>query len=219
MARLEARDLYRFYHSGEEETAALKGVDLSLSAGEFVALVGPSGSGKSTLLACLAGLDIPDGGSVLLDGTAISRRSEAERAGFRARYVGMLMQSGNLIEHLTVADNVALPAYLAGRRGASGRRELLDRLGLALRAPALPSELSGGETARAGLAVALSAAPVVLICDEPTAEVDTETERAVVDLLQEEAARGTAVLVATHSDVLASRAHRIVRLDDGRVVG
>ncbi len=218
MSLLEARGLYRFYHSGEEETAALKGIDLSLSMGEFVALVGPSGSGKSTLLACLAGLDDPDGGSVVLDGQRISRRSEAERAGIRARYIGMLMQTGNLLEHLTVAGNVALPRHLVGRPSAPADSELLGRLGLADRARSLPAQLSGGETARAGLAVALSASPALLICDEPTAEVDAGTEQLVLDLLRERTERGVAALIATHSTVLAKAADRIVRLDDGRII-
>src|SRR5712664_2011785 len=103
---LEARELYRFFHSGDDETFALRGVSMSLGAGEVVAVVGPSGSGKSTLLACLAGLDEPDGGHVVVAGNRITRRDEATRAGLRARWIGMLLQSGNLIEHLSVAQNV-----------------------------------------------------------------------------------------------------------------
>ena len=216
-AALVAKGLYRFFHQGDEETAALRGVDLSLDSGEFVALMGPSGSGKSTLIACLAGLDDPDGGSVELDGQRMSRRPEEQRARLRARSIGILMQSGNLLEHLSVADNMRLQRQLA-RSGGEAPAALLERLGLSHRANALPSQLSGGEAARAGLAVALSAAPVVLICDEPTAEVDEETEGDIISLLREQLARGVAVLVATHSAALAAGADRIIKLDDGRIV-
>jgi putative ABC transport system ATP-binding protein len=218
MLILAATELYRFYHKGDEETAALKGVSLTLAPGEFVALRGPSGSGKSTLLACLAGLDDPDGGNVELAGERLSRRPETQRAQLRARYVGLLLQSGNLFEHLTVAGNIALQQRLAGRGAHPAVAPLLDRLGIAARAASLPSQLSGGEAARAGLAVALCTAAPLLICDEPTGEVDAATERDITALLREQLARGAAVLVATHSDVLAAAADRVVRLDDGRLV-
>jgi putative ABC transport system ATP-binding protein len=218
MPVLTARGLYRFYHKADEETAALKGVDLTLEAGEFVALRGPSGSGKSTLLACLAGLDDPGGGSVDVAGERISRRPEAQRARLRARFIGMLMQSGNLVEHLDVENNMALQRYLAGRPADESPADLLNQLGLAHRKKSLPSQLSGGEAARAGLAVALSAAPALLICDEPTAEVDAETERDIIALLHDQRQRGAAVLIATHSDILARVADRVVTLDDGRIV-
>ena len=217
-AVLVARGLYRFFHSGDEETAALKGVDLTLAAGEFVALMGPSGSGKSTLLACLAGLDDPDGGTVELNGERLSRRPESQRARLRARFLGMLMQSGNLLEHLSVEGNMALQRSLAKSNSAEHPAALLERLGLSHRRASLPSQLSGGEAARAGLAVAMSAEPALLICDEPTAEVDAETESDIIRLLHEESRRGAAVLVATHSEVLARASSSIVRLDDGRVV-
>ena len=181
MGIVEAAELYRFYHSGDAEVAALRGVTLSLHKGEFIALLGPSGSGKSTLLNLLAGLDEPDGGHVDIEGFRLSRRPETARAAIRARHIGMFMQSGNLFDHLSVADNIRLQRLLAGK---SSRNEammsLAGRLGLSAHWNALPAELSGGEAARAGLAVALSAEPSVLLCDEPTAEVDAETERAAV---------------------------------------
>lgn len=215
---LVATGLYKFYHSGDEETAALRGVDLSLDAGSFTALMGPSGSGKSTLLACLAGLDDPDGGSVAIDGQTISRRPEPRRARLRARHIGMLMQNGNLLEHLSVTDNMRLQQVISCKDSAATRSELLGRLGLAHRANALPSQLSGGESARAGLAVALSPAPALLICDEPTAEVDADAEQDIIALLRQQAGRGIAVLVATHSDVLAKATASVVRLEDGKIV-
>jgi putative ABC transport system ATP-binding protein len=215
---LEARSLYRFYRAGEEETLALQGVSLILATGEFVAVTGPSGSGKSTLLSCLAGMDNPDGGSVRIAGQRISHRPEPERARIRARHIGMLFQSTNLIEHLTVAQNLTLVQSLAGggRRGR-GRRDVLSLLGLDERLGAYPSELSGGELARAGLAIALANDPAVLLADEPTGEVDTVTESRVLDLLAAAAARGTAILIASHSPAVAAAATRVIRLDDGRL--
>jgi len=230
---VDGRELYRFFHIGDDETFALRGVSVSVSAGELVAVVGPSGSGKSTLLACLAGLDEPDGGHVTIAGQRITRRDEAMRAGLRARWIGMLMQSGNLLDHLNVAQNIqaarALVPRVPGSRrngqpsrgrmshGDAGR--LLDDVGLAGRASARPSTLSGGEAARAALAVAMANDPPVLFADEPTGEVDQEAEIRVLDLLRGRADRGKAVLVVTHSETVAMAADRVVRMIDGRVTG
>ena len=214
---LEAQDLYRFYHVGDDETLALRGVSLTVASGEMVAITGPSGSGKSTLLACLAGLDEPDGGWVRVAGNTMSRRPEPERAALRARHLGMLFQSGNLIEHLTISENVALAQRLARHRSPARARELLDGLGLTGRATARPSQLSGGESARAGLAVALANDPAVLLADEPTGELDGSTQDRVLELLRAEASRGTAVVVVTHNNVVAAASDREIRLADGQV--
>jgi putative ABC transport system ATP-binding protein len=216
----EATDLYRFFHAGDDETLALRGVSLSVHAGEVVAVTGPSGSGKSTLLTCLAGLDEPDGGVVRIDGERISRRPEDERARVRARRVGMLFQQANLIGHLSIDDNMALAQRLARRGtdpGAPSRAALLERCGIASRASARPAQLSGGELARAGLAVALANQPRLLLADEPTGELDEVTARRVVDLLQLQAASGAAVVIVTHSPEVAARADREIRLRDGRI--
>ncbi|HLJ59402.1 MAG TPA: ABC transporter ATP-binding protein [bacterium] len=218
MVVLEAFDLYRFYHTRDDETRALRGVSLHVDAGDLVALVGPSGSGKSTLLACLAGLDEPDGGCVTLLGRRLTRRPEAERAAMRAAGIGILLQSGNLFDHLSVEDNVALGMRLAGKFDARRLSEVIAAVGLHGRRRARPSRLSGGEAARAGLAVALAAAPVVLLADEPTGEVDAETEAEILNLFDTRRRAGGATLIATHSDALAARADRIIRLLDGRVV-
>ncbi|MFM0557256.1 ABC transporter ATP-binding protein [Paraburkholderia sediminicola] len=217
--RLEAFELYRFYHRGDDETAALRGISLQLNAGEFVALLGPSGSGKSTLLACLAGLEEPDGGHVDVMGQRLSRRPEALRAALRGQHIGMLMQSGNLFEHLTVEGNMRLQMSLAGKKDRKKLDALLGVTGLAERRRAYPSQLSGGEAARAGLAVALSADPKVLLADEPTAEVDAATETLILSHLVERCHgnRDTA-LIATHSEALAARADRMLAIRDGRLV-
>ncbi|MGT2504685.1 ABC transporter ATP-binding protein (plasmid) [Bradyrhizobium guangxiense] len=184
----------------------------------MVALMGPSGSGKSTLLACLAGLDEPDGGHVELLGERLTRLPEADRAKRRAASVGVLMQSGNLFPTLSVGDNVKLPMLLARKKDPAWTEKLLRGVGIAERRGARPGQLSGGELARAGLAVALAARPRVLLADEPTGEVDAATEGFILDFLNEQRQAGTAILVATHSRALADRADRIVRLRDGRVV-
>jgi putative ABC transport system ATP-binding protein len=214
---LEARNLYRFYHADDEETVALCGVSLRVDPGEMVAIVGPSGSGKSTLLACLAGTDEPDGGEVRILGERITRRPEPQRAAIRGRSVGFLFQSDNLIEHLTVEENVLLPMRLVCKEDDRRVRALLDALGLIHIRRAYPGQLSGGQAVRAGLAVALAAGPKILFADEPTGEVDAATESWVLGLLEEHCRDGGAVVVATHSAALAQRASRIVKIADGKV--
>jgi putative ABC transport system ATP-binding protein len=215
---LEARELYRFFHTGDDETFALRGVSLSLAPGEMVAVMGPSGSGKSTLLACLAGLDEPDGGHVVVAGQRISRRPETTRAALRARWIGVLQQSGNLFDHLTVAQNVELAQELAGGTHARHVDEILTQVGLGDRASARPTTLSGGEAARAGLAVALANDPPVVLADEPTGEVDQVSESRVLDLFRRGTEAGAGVLVVTHSARVADAADRVVRLLDGKIV-
>jgi putative ABC transport system ATP-binding protein len=214
---LDARTLYRFYRVGDAETMALQGVSLSLQSGEFVAVSGSSGSGKSTLLACLAGMDDPDGGTVDVAGQRISHRRESERARIRARHIGMLFQQDNLFAHLSVRNNLALVRSLVGRRRRAHHPDLLGPLGLTDRADAYPGQLSGGELARAGLAIALANTPDLVLADEPTGELDSVTETQVLELLSEAAARGAAVLVASHSPAVTTAADRVVRLIDGQI--
>ncbi len=214
---LVATDLYRFFRSGDEETLALCGVSVSVASGEVVAVVGPSGSGKSTLLACLAGLDEPAGGCVWIGGERLSHRPETERARIRARRVGVLLQSGNLLGHLSVRDNLRLARRAAGCRPARSAAEALARVGLDDRAHALPRQLSGGELARAGLAVAIANNPDVLLADEPTGELDGETEQRVLRLIREHATDGAGVLLVTHSPEVLRFADRVIALHDGRV--
>jgi len=214
-APLEAESLYRFFHAGDDETLALRGVSLIVEAGELVAVSGPSGSGKSTLLTCLAGLDEPDGGSVRICGERLSRRPEYERASVRARSIGMLFQQENLVGHLTVEQNLRATRALARGRRDRRARELLADVGLEGRAQALPRWLSGGELARAGLAVAIANEPPVILADEPTGELDEATSRTILALLRERADAGAAVLVVTHDPEVATGADRELRLRDG----
>jgi putative ABC transport system ATP-binding protein len=218
-ALLRADSLYRFYHAGDDETLALQGVSLRVGAGELVAVTGPSGSGKSTLLACLAGLDEPDGGMVTLDGERLSRRPEERRAALRASKLGMLYQHANLVGHLSVTDNVELARRLGDAdRRHDWRATLLESCGITARAGARPSQLSGGELARAGLAVALANDPPVLLADAPRGALDEVTAQRVLALLRDRADAGTAVLIVTHNPEVAAAADREIRLRDGRVV-
>jgi putative ABC transport system ATP-binding protein len=217
-AVLTAESLYRFFHAGDDETLALQGVSLAVERGEVVAVTGPSGSGKSTLMSCLAGLDEPDGGMVRIDGERISRRPEEERARIRGRLLGVLYQQANLVGHLSVADNVRLVQQLGrGDGGAARRAEVLERCGIAGRAHARPSELSGGEVARAGLAAALVNDPPVILADEPTGELDEVTAVRILGLLRQRAREGAAVFVVTHDPGVASAADREIHLRDGRI--
>ncbi len=214
---IEAHDLYRFFHAGDDETLALRGVSLAVAPGEIVAVMGPSGSGKSTLLQCLAGLDEPDGGFVMVSGERMTRRPEAERAALRARSLGVLLQSANLVEHLSVADNVRLQLHLA-RKPPERISPLLRSVGMLPRARAYADELSGGEVARAGLAVALAAEPAVILADEPTGDVDAATEELILAALSAHVEKGGAAIIATHSEAVARFADRVVKLADGRII-
>jgi putative ABC transport system ATP-binding protein len=224
--------VHRFFFSGDDaEVAALKDVTFSVAPGEFVAVVGQSGSGKSTLLNLMAGLENPDGGSVWIGGRRISHRDRAEQAAWRGSSIGVLTQGSGLIDHLTVAANVDLGGFLRTRARRSRRARpgtpsdaatmrpttdaLLHGVGLSSRGAARPSTLSGGETARANLAVALAGAPDVLLADEPTAEVSREEEVRVIELITALRPPGGATVIVTHSAAVARAADRILRLDGG----
>jgi putative ABC transport system ATP-binding protein len=217
MALLEARELYRFYHSGDEEVRALRGVDVHVETGEFVAVMGPSGSGKSTLLLCLAGLDEPDGGDVIVLGERMTRRSEPTKSELRSRAIGIMLQTNNLFDHLSVEQNVGFAQSIHGTQDRSWSNDVLARLGITARQTARPAELSGGERARASLAVALARKPKILVLDEPTGEVDADAEAVIVGMLKQHCTDGGAAIVATHNRALAKSATRLIPIMDGRI--
>jgi putative ABC transport system ATP-binding protein len=215
---VRAQGLHRFFRRGGEEVAALRDVSLILAPGETVAVVGPSGSGKSTLLNLLAGLDDPDGGSVTVTGLPMSHQPASTQARLRGRRIGVLTQTSGLVEHLDVLDNLRLGgSFRPTVPGTSELLALLEAVGLRSRARGRPSTLSGGETARANLAVALSGGPALLLADEPTAEVSRDEEATVLDLLRALQPAGGATVLVTHSSAVAESADRVVHLVDGQV--
>jgi ABC-type lipoprotein export system ATPase subunit len=219
---LVARGLYHIYRERDIETIALRGADLSLPAGSWTSVVGPSGCGKSTLVHVLAGLLEPSGGSVLIEGEDITRLPAAERAIRRRRRIGVVMQRENLHPLLDVSTNVSLPLRLDGRSKRDVRdqvMELLDAVGLADRADQPCRQLSGGEAQRVAIAVALAPAPIVLLADELTGELDEESTMAVLELLDDLRARkSTAILTVTHNPLVAQRADHPYTMRDGLLV-
>ena len=200
---------------------ALRGVDLRMESGEFVAVMGPSGCGKSTLLNLVAGLDRADDGTIAVAGEDVTGRSEDDLARLRRRHIGIVFQFFNLLEGMSVLENVALPAVVAGskRRQAETRaRDLLDLLGLSDKARAAPGVLSGGQRQRLAIARALANEPTLLLADEPTGALDSEGGMEVMELFKRLHAGGQTIILVTHNDDVAASATRLVRMRDGRVV-
>ena len=206
-------------YPGAQPVVALDSIDLAISAGEFVAVVGPSGGGKSTLLHLVAGIDRATSGSLRVGGRDVATLSERELTLYRRREVGVVFQFFNLLPHLTVRENVELPRLLDGKRDAAARAgDLLDRVDLARRKDAYPGELSGGEMQRAAIARGLVTGARLLLADEPTGNLDSRHGDEVLLLLDEvRRERGVTLILATHSEIAARRADRIVELADGRV--
>ena len=222
MAILEARSIFKTIDSGTHRVEILKGIDLVVPKGQFIAIMGASGSGKSTLLGLLAGLDSPTSGSIVIDGVEISGLAEDKLALVRGKKLGFVFQSYQLIPTLTAEENVLLPHELAGGDVASGldrARELLKSVGLGDRLDHYPVQLSGGEQQRVALARAFMGKPPILMADEPTGNLDSTNGAHVLDLLISLNQReGTTMVLVTHDRALASRADRIVTLSDGMVV-
>ena len=216
---IELRQLTKCLPSGDRLLTILDAVDLSIAAGEFVAVLGPSGSGKSTLLGLAAGLDRPTSGAVLIDGAAIQDLSEDALARLRRRKIGFVFQSFQLLSNMTALENVLLPLELAGSaRPLERARTLLDRVGLAERGHHYPAQLSGGEQQRVALARAFGPRPQILFADEPTGNLDGATGARILDVLDELRADVHATLVlVTHDPEIAKRADRRIYLRDGRV--
>ena len=199
---------------------ALRGVDLDIAPGEFVAVMGPSGCGKSTLLNLVAGLDIADEGEITIAGEEITGRTEDDLARMRRQHIGIVFQFFNLLEGMTVLENVVLPAVIAGtkRKPAETRaRDLLDLLGLGDKAKEMPGVLSGGQRQRLAIARALANEPTLLLADEPTGALDSEGGHEVLELFRRLHADGQTILMVTHNDEVAAAADRIVHMRDGRV--
>lgn len=217
---LSVGSVYKSIARGRDTIEILRGVSFDLQRGEMVALMGPSGSGKSTLLGIVAGLDRPTSGRVTVAGTEIGYLPESKLASFRADNVGMVFQAYNLIPTLTALENVQLPLLVPGReRGNIARaRTVLEEVGLGHRLNHQPAQLSGGEQQRVAVARALVAEPPLIIADEPTGNLDSETGDALIDLLIDLRARHhTTILLATHNPAVAQRADRILHMHDGRL--
>ena len=219
---LEVRALRKTYDAEGAPVRALRGADLTMKTGEFVAIMGPSGCGKSTLLNMVAGLDSPDEGEITLAGEALAGKDENALARLRRRHIGIVFQFFNLLEGMSVLENVAMPAMIAGakRKAAETRaRDLLDLLGLADKARAAPGVLSGGQRQRLAIARALANQPTLLLADEPTGALDSAGGAEVMELFRRLHADGQAILLVTHDQTVAAHADRIAQMRDGRMVG
>ena len=223
MARLiELKDVYKIYGEGlESEVRALDGISLVIQKGEFVAIVGQSGSGKSTMMNVLGCLDIPTRGDYWLDGVNVRELSDKELSRIRNRQIGFIFQQYNLIQSLSVLENVELPLIYQGIR-ADDRydmaMEALERVGLANRVKHKPTEMSGGQQQRVAIARAIATRPPIIMADEPTGALDSHTGLEVLGFLQQLNKEGTTVILITHDNGIAATARRIVRLADGRIV-
>ena len=218
---LEAHDVRRTFDAATSPVRALRGVDVVVHAGEFVALTGPSGCGKSTFLGIVAGLERADAGRVVVAGTEVTTLGDDALAELRARHVGIVFQFFNLIEGISALDNVALGALVAGvhRKEAEQRaHDLLDLLGLLDKARASPSALSGGQRQRLAIARALVNEPTLLLADEPTGALDSDGGAEVLELFTRLNERGQTILMVTHDPDIAERASRLVRMRDGQIV-
>lgn len=220
MAVLKAENLIKIYGKGENQVKALNGVSLSVEKGEFVAVVGTSGSGKSTLLHMLGGLDRPDSGKVYVDGKDIFALKEEELTIFRRRKIGFVFQSYNLVPVLSVYENVVLPVELDGKKADRAFvNDILDTLGIREKAANLPGQLSGGQQQRAAIARALAAKPAILLCDEPTGNLDSRTSQDVLGLLKISGQKfSQTIVMITHNEEIAQMADRIIRIEDGRIL-
>ncbi|MFF4792632.1 ABC transporter ATP-binding protein [Streptomyces sp. NPDC001276] len=219
-ALLRAEGLVKTHHGQGAPARAVRGVDLSVTRGEFVAVTGPSGAGKSTLLHLLGGLQRPDEGSIWLDGRCTDSYGEARWAEERRNGIGIVFQFFNLVSNLSVADNVELPALLASRsprQARAEREELLSELGLEGKERSMPGELSGGEQQRVALARALVNHPPLLLADEPAGSLDSKGTREVMRLLSRFHQRGQTIVLVTHDARLASAADRVISFFDGRI--
>jgi putative ABC transport system ATP-binding protein len=218
---LVMRGVRKTFEAENAPVRALRGVNLTLSPGEFVALMGPSGCGKSTLLNLVAGLETPDEGEIAVGGEPVTGRTEDELARMRRHHIGLVFQFFNLLEGMTVLENVALPAIIAGRKrkmAETRARDLLDLLGIGDKALAVPGVLSGGQRQRLAIARALANEPTLLLADEPTGALDSAGGAEVVELMRRLHRGGQTIVLVTHAAEVAAAAERVIRMHDGRIV-
>ena len=218
---LQMRGVRKTFEAENAPVRALRGVDLDIARGEFVALTGPSGCGKSTLLNLVAGLDVADEGTITVAGELVTGRTEDELSQLRRQHIGIVFQFFNLLEGMTVLENVALPAVIAGRKrkmAETRARDLLDLLGIGDKASTVPGMLSGGQRQRLAIARALANEPTLLLADEPTGALDSEGGQEVIELLSRLHNGGQTIVLVTHDAGVAAAANRVVRMRDGRIV-
>ncbi len=218
---LAVRGVRKTFEAENAPVRALRGVNLTLEPGEFVALMGPSGCGKSTLLNLVAGLETPDEGEITVAGEPITGRTEDELARMRRHHIGLVFQFFNLLEGMTVLENVALPAIIAGRKrkmAETRARDLLDLLGIGDKALAVPGVLSGGQRQRLAIARALANDPTLLLADEPTGALDSSGGAEVIELMRRLHQGGQTIVLVTHAAEVAAAAGRVVKMRDGRIV-
>ena len=218
---IETQDLRKTYRVGKVDVPALRGVDLRVTPGEFLAIVGPSGSGKSTLFHIIGGLTPPTSGRVQVAGLDLASLTDGGRTHLRKQTVGFVFQKFNLLPNLTARDNIAVARYISGARGPAGKdfEEVLRVLGIEQRLDHKPNALSGGEQQRVAIARAIVNHPAILLADEPTGNLDTENSKAVLDILRDLNQRlGQTILMITHNPEAAAFAHRTIRMRDGRVM-
>lgn len=221
MTILETKDLRKYYGKGDTMVRALDGVNLSVEAGTFTAIVGTSGSGKSTLLHMLGGLDRPTSGEVIVDGERIFKLKEEALTVFRRRKIGFVFQNYNLVPVLNVYENIVLPIELDGNRPDKRYvKQIIQALGLEDKVRNLPNNLSGGQQQRVAIARALAAKPAILLCDEPTGNLDSKTSLDVMGLLKVTSRQfGQTTVMITHNEELAQMSDDIIRIEDGKVIG
>jgi len=215
---IEIRNIIRNFPLGQEIVKVLKGIDLDINRGEYVAFMGPSGSGKSTLMNLLGCLDTPTGGSYILNGKDVSKMTDSELAEVRNKEIGFVFQTFNLLPRTTALDNVALPMIYAGASKADRKKraeEVLRNVGLGDRMDHKPNQLSGGQRQRVAVGRALVNRPSIILADEPTGNLDSKTSVEIMNLFDEIHAAGNTVILVTHEEDIAEHAHRIIRLRDG----
>lgn len=218
---LECQGLWKLYEMGEEKIQAVRGINLSIEQGDMIAIMGPSGCGKTTLLNVLSGIDEPSAGQVLIAGNPLFGISDDERTNIRAKEMGFIFQKFHLLDVMTAVENVEVPLLLMGNSPANARdvaMRALEKVGLVDRSKHRPSELSGGQQQRVSIARAIVHSPSVILCDEPTGNLDSETSNQVMSLLEEINQSGTTIVIVTHDEEVAKRCNRTIRLRDGVIV-